>query len=234
MPVTVEEIHELFRRTLDGDYDDDGPWDAVHVLRRIGSRDVFDVAAQWCEADDPLKRARGADVIAQLGKTFEHPSNSFPHEAFTVISRMLRKETEIRPLASGIFAFGHLDDSSAVPFILRYEAHADPEVRYAVACALGSYPNDPDAIKTLAKLTADQDEDVRDWAAFGLGCSATQIQLRFGRPLRLGFPARMKTRVKKPLWRWPNAMIGGCCRLYFKCSARQNPAREPLRLLRSC
>jgi HEAT repeat protein len=38
-----------------------------------------------------------------------------------------------------------------------------------VACALGSFPNHPLAVQTLLILTRDPDEDVRNWAVFGLG-----------------------------------------------------------------
>jgi hypothetical protein len=55
-------------------------------------------------------RARGLDVTAQLGKTVEHPSNSFPEQAFSVASEVVQSETQIRALSSGIFALGHLDN----------------------------------------------------------------------------------------------------------------------------
>lgn len=164
-----DELQEVFARTLRGDYNDDQPWEAVRELRYIGTRDVLDIAAGWCHSADPLMRARGADVIAQLGKTGDHPSNNFPQEAFAVIAELVRRETEIRPLSAGIFALGQLDNSGAVPLVARYQAHPDPRVRYAVTRTLGSYPSDADSVAALLKLTADDDPDVRDWATFGLG-----------------------------------------------------------------
>lgn len=167
--MSVGELQRLFAQTLGGDYDDDQPWDAVRELRHLGTREVFEIASDWCQSADPLRRARGVDVIAQLGKTVEHPSNSFPEAAFSVASELVQSEVEIRPLSSGIFALGHLGNVGAVPLITRYQAHPNAEVRYAVACALGSYPNDAESIRTLLRLTADADPDVRDWATFGLG-----------------------------------------------------------------
>jgi HEAT repeat protein len=38
-----------------------------------------------------------------------------------------------------------------------------------VAFALGCFPNDPLSAEILLRLTQDTDEDVRDWATFGLG-----------------------------------------------------------------
>ena len=48
-------------------------------------------------------------------------------------------------------------------------AHGDDKVRFAVACALGSFADDTRAVQALTVLMEDHDEDVRDWATFGLG-----------------------------------------------------------------
>ena len=89
-------VEQLFAETLRGEYEDDAPWDAVHKLRRLGTRDVFEVAAQWCVSENPLKRARGIDVLAQLGKTALHPTNTFPDESYALILNAVNQETEVR------------------------------------------------------------------------------------------------------------------------------------------
>jgi HEAT repeat protein len=167
--VSSEELQRLFGRTLSGEYDDDQPWEAVRELHRLGTRDVFEIAAEWCRSADPLMRARGVNVIAQLGKTVEHPSNNFPQDAFFVIEELVRTETKIRPLSSGIFALGYLENSHAIQPVCRHQGHSSAEVREAVAFALGQYPNDTQSIAGLIALTADSCPDVRDWASFGLG-----------------------------------------------------------------
>lgn len=164
-----KDVDDLFAKTLIGDFDDHEPWDAVHALRRIGSREVFDQAAAWCLSDDPMKRARGVDVLAQLGKTAEHPSNSFPDESFQTVVHLLRREKELRPLGSAIYALGHLDNPLASPLVTQYQSHPDADIRHAVAFALGCFPNDPQAIQALLMLAQDPDDDVRDWATFALG-----------------------------------------------------------------
>jgi HEAT repeat protein len=164
----------LFAQTLMGDYEDEAPWQAVRTLRKLGTRDVFDFAAEWCKSPTPLVRARGIDVLAQLGKTVEHPSNSFPHEAYAIVSALAETETENRPLSSAVAALGHLDNEAAVPVIARFCSNPSQEVRFNVACALGSYPNDDVSVKTLLFLTQDADPDVRDWATFGLGVLSDQ------------------------------------------------------------
>ena len=65
MPIPA--IDELFAQTLSNDYEDEAAWQAVHTLQRIGTWEVFEKAAEWCQSNNALKRERGADVLAQLG-----------------------------------------------------------------------------------------------------------------------------------------------------------------------
>jgi hypothetical protein len=67
--MAVAQLDELFVQALPGAYDDDAPWEAVGKLRNLGTRQVYERAAEWCISSDPLKRARGADVLAQIGRT---------------------------------------------------------------------------------------------------------------------------------------------------------------------
>ncbi len=188
--MTAEEICEIFAKTLTGDYEDDAAWDAVRELHRIGSREVFNRAADWCKSDNPLVRARGIDVLSQLGKTADHPNNSFPEESYSLVSDLLKQERDVQPLASAIAALGHLDNPLAIPLITEHRAHPSAEIRFHVACALGSFPNDPRTTSTQLVLTDDTDEDVRDWATFGLGVlgDLDSIEIRDALFQRLGDP----------------------------------------------
>jgi HEAT repeat protein len=69
---------------------------------------------------------------------------------------------------STISALGHLNNAKAVPLILHYQDHPDQRVRFAVTFALGCFPNHPQSVQGLLKLSSDVDADVRDWAVFGL------------------------------------------------------------------
>jgi HEAT repeat protein len=162
-------VNELFARTLTGNYDDDLPWKAVHTLRRLGSRDVFNRAAEWCLSDVPLKRARGADILAQIGRTADNPVNNFLDESFSIVSNMLRSEKDPVPLVAAVHALGHIGDPLAIPLVVPHSLHLDVDVRFAVACALGNFANDGPAKDALLALMRDADEDVRDRATFGLG-----------------------------------------------------------------
>ena len=188
--MTAGEIDELFAQTLMGDYDDELPWKAVSALRRIGTREVFDRAAAWCKSANPMERARGASILAQLGRTGEYRTHNFPEESYLALSEMMQKEAELQPLSSAIHALGHLDNPAGIPLINSYQRHPEAEIRFAVACALGSFANDPEAIHALMILTSDADDDVRDWAAFGLGtlCDADSTEIRDAIFVRLNDP----------------------------------------------
>jgi HEAT repeat protein len=164
-----ERLDEIFTRTLSGDYDDEAPWQAVQTLRNMGTRAIFDDAAEWCRSESPLKRARGADILAQLGRSADHPVNNFSSESFSVVAELVSKEKDTLPLMSAIYALGHIGNPLAIPLMLGHRASVNPNIRLAVAFALGSFANSPTAIEGMLALTEDVDEDVRDWATFGVG-----------------------------------------------------------------
>jgi HEAT repeat protein len=168
------DINRLFELTLESAYEDDTPWEAVHELRRLGTQEVFDLAKEWCGSTEPLRRAMGLDVLAQLGKTAEHPHNTFPEESYSLITSLVVEENEPRPLASAVFALGHLGESRAVPLIAKLQTHPNSEIRFSVACALGNFPDEPVSVAALMRLMRDEHEDVRDWATFGLGVLGKQ------------------------------------------------------------
>jgi HEAT repeat protein len=163
------EVDALFAQTLEGDYSDDAPWQAVCTLHRIGTRQIFDKAVQWTQSAEPLLRARGIDVLAQLGKSSTRSTTRFPEESFDVVTKILLDEQELRPLNSAISALGHIGDPRAIPLVAAFHSHASAGIRFTVAFALGSFPDDALSVQTLLMLLEDADDEVRDWATFGLG-----------------------------------------------------------------
>ncbi len=170
---TQTEIEELFRQTLEGDYEDEddegGPWEAVSKLQAIASREVLDKATQWSRNNKPAKRRRGIDILAQLGHTKDHPEGVFNAERYTVVTGVLEDELDTQVIDSCLVALGHLGNPAAVPLILDHRSNTDPDVRFAVAFGLSSFADEPAAIRVLLELMEDSDPDVRDWATFGLG-----------------------------------------------------------------
>jgi HEAT repeat protein len=169
------EIEALFAQALLGDYEGEEAWAAVSALRRDGSREIFERAAEWCHSDNPLKRARAAAILCQLRRRDESldtdwsPDWMYRDESYPLVTGMLEKEQDPVVLDSAISALGHLADPKAVSLILGYQDHPNKDVRFAVAFALGCFPNDAQSVLALMKLTTDSDSDVRDWAVFGLG-----------------------------------------------------------------
>ena len=162
-------MDEVFDRMLTDDYDDESAWEAVRALQLVGSREVFDRAAAWCSSENPLKRARGADVLAQIGSTSEHPGNKFPDESFSVISALVKKEGDSLPLLSALCALGHIGSPLAIPLLLEHRHNPTTNVRFAVARVLGNFADDACAREALMAFMRDVDDDIRDWATFGLG-----------------------------------------------------------------
>jgi HEAT repeat protein len=167
--MVLSQIDSLFAQMLSGDYADDSQWAAVTALSRMGGREVFNRSAELCKSENPLARARGADVLAQLGKTSEQPTNNFPEESYLVVSSLLDCEKDALPLTSAISALGHIGNPLAIPLIVQHVCHPKPEVRFHVACALGTFADDTRTIKALLLLMDDGDPNIRDWATFGLG-----------------------------------------------------------------
>ena len=154
-------VAELVRASLrDNEH---AAWDAVGALHWRGTREVLNAARNLCRSDDPFRRARGADILGQLGI----PDRTFPNECFASLSDLLA-ESDDRVLFSVILALQHLDRIRAAPLVLPFMHHVNDNIRYAVAVALGSIESE-DAIEALLALMMDRDGEVRNWATFGLG-----------------------------------------------------------------
>src|ERR1700685_3889063 len=96
-------------------------------------------------------RARAADILCHLRRAPTQPDPPagmiptewmFRDDAYSLIAAMLKDEVGAQVLDSAVHALGHLWDVSALPIILRYQAHSIDEVRFAVSFALGCFPND--------------------------------------------------------------------------------------------
>lgn len=174
--MTTEELDNLFNETLLGDYDDDAPWNAVAQLRLSGDRYVFERAAEWCTSSEPMRRARGAAILCQLRSRTSPDPNSAPStepvfvdESLRILLRMIEVEVDETALGSVIAGLGHLNREEAIPIVDKYANHANENIRWDVASALGHFPDNPMAVVSLIALADDPNGDVRNWSLFGLG-----------------------------------------------------------------
>ncbi len=165
-------IRELFSRTLVGDEDDEGARNAVMELHLNGCREIFELAAEGLQSETPKVRSRASSILGQLlGQRDDDGQRQplFLEESHALLVQLLEREKEPQVLHAALCALGHLSVSGAVPVILRYQDHPDPQVRFGVAFALGSFGEDPDAALALRRLFKDSDAEIRDWSVFGLG-----------------------------------------------------------------
>lgn len=190
--MSPEEIEQTFAQTLTRDYDDEAAWEAVRTLHLTGGREVYERAADWCRSDNSLQRARGVDILGQLGRTAGSHSHDFPEECFSAVSNLLLREKESLPLLSALHALGHIGNALAVPLVMEHRFHASADVRRAVASALGNFASEQRAVGALMSLMQDSDEDVRDWATFGLGvqCELNSEEIRGALWQRMTDPSR--------------------------------------------
>ncbi len=149
---------------------DDAAWNAGKKLHRLGTQEVLYEAMRLTQSEDPYRRARGADILGQLGVQAGVASALFVSERLRSLLALLQDESDPLVLDAVIIALGHLRQPEGILAILPYCEHLDENVRYAVAWALpGGAGNHSGVIAALIRLMGDVDSDVRDWATFGLG-----------------------------------------------------------------
>jgi HEAT repeat protein len=157
---------ELVAATLVGEDDDDGAWEAIWALQERGDTSVFEAATALLGSASEKERGRGVDLLAQLGTP--NPSPALSASCADAIVGALAVETSPSVLHSMGVALGHLRDARAVAALIPFTRHPAPKVRLGVALGLAPHPA-PESVAALVTLSADSDDDVRDWATFALG-----------------------------------------------------------------
>lgn len=161
-------VEELFAATLDGEYDDERPWDAVNTLRSLGTSEIFQEAVKFCNSLDPIKRARGIDVMAQLGKKIKVEGPHFDERVSICLHHI--SDSNVLVVRAAAFALAHFGTEQCVKELMNLADHTDTVVREAAAFGLNGQP---EAAQSLIKLVEDEDDDVRNWATFSLGAITT-------------------------------------------------------------
>jgi HEAT repeat protein len=159
-------IPELVAAALAGDEEDQKAWDAIMALQRRGDVPVFEAATKLLGSLSDKERGRGVEILAQLGTP--NPSAELRAKCSDAILAALAGEQSPSVLHSIGVALGHLGDARAVAALLPFIDHRDPLVRFGVVLGLSPHPASA-AVEGLIQLSVDPDEDVRNWATFGLG-----------------------------------------------------------------
>jgi HEAT repeat protein len=164
-------VAELFAAALAGDYEDEEAWDAVSTLRMRGTAEVYEAALQLCSSDDAKSRARGLDVLGQLGAGKPDAERQHLHDCISGAIRHL-SDPDPTVVCSVAWALAHLNTKSAAAALIPLTGHKDQRVRHAVATALyGNRCASPGAVVAVLDLMQDPSNEVRDWATFALGQS---------------------------------------------------------------
>lgn len=157
---------ELVQSAL-AEQDDDARWELVCELQRRGSNVELALARDLL-AGGALEQVLACDILGQLGfSRRELGMPPFGVEAAQLIGRALQSSSHDVQQAA-VSAAGHLKWESLFPGVIALAHSASAEVRYAVAFALSGRTDD-DAVAALIRLSRDEDDDVRNWATFGLG-----------------------------------------------------------------
>lgn len=139
----------------------------------------FELIAEYMKADpasaaadgerflasaEPSTRALGADLLGQAATARPASATAI---ADLILDR-LAAETDAGALACAVYAIGHTLDGRARDAVMAFADHADKDLRFAVATTLPALDLDEPALEVLRRLSRDTDDDVRDWATFGL------------------------------------------------------------------
>jgi HEAT repeat protein len=155
----VHSVDELFAVVV-REQDDDSRWDAIQQLHALGTREVFERAAQLCRSAQPPERAAGADILGQL--------TAFSDEAMKILLTMV-DDAEHKVIEAVVHALGQRQDARTVDALARCAIHEASNVRWAVATALEDLIGDERAERVLLALMKDSDTSVRDRATFAVG-----------------------------------------------------------------
>ena len=162
---TAELIQEAMKYEAEEPHEDEYSVNMARlVLHYRATREVFDEAARLCRTDSSEEKIIGADILGQLGI----PERAFPKESLGVLLPMLEQEIDVDVLQAVAIALGHLRDPEAIPHLIKLKNHPDDRVRYGVVQGVLTY-EDGSAIEALIELSQDVDDEVRNWATFGLG-----------------------------------------------------------------
>jgi len=182
-------VPELFDETLTGDYDDESSCDAVWDLIRISTPEVFETAMRFCNSTEPLKKARGFNILAHFGCYMKDTNSSHLDERITIALEHLSDKSEI-VVESAAWALSHMKSERTKNGLLTLQHHTNADVRHAVAAGLAG-ENSPAAIDALIGLMHDSIDYVRDWATFSLGREYGEGNLMDSPKIREAFHDRL-------------------------------------------
>jgi HEAT repeat protein len=141
-------------------------WEAIGELHKRADLETLSAGKHLLHSDLAWHRARGADILGQLGSQ----AGSWSEERFEALATALLIEREMRAVHALIHAITHLHEPRSLPYLLPFIKSDSARVRRAVAMALNPTWGQP-AVSGLIELMSDQSALVRDWATFAFRTS---------------------------------------------------------------
>ncbi len=136
-----------------------------------GSPETLALAQRLSRSHSWRRRALGLHVAAQLRQRRQGAESGSVEYALEATQRLLLAglhDAHDEVVGAAVSGLGHRPHPEALAELVRLASHPSSDMRWHVAVALALYP-EPPAIDALLRLARDGDDDVRDWATFGLG-----------------------------------------------------------------
>ena len=152
--------------------DEDARYDAAaHIMKE--EPPALSVVTQWTKDTRPLLREMACYF---LGASSTEHKLYYPDSVPILMPLLEDEEQEVR--GSTAIAIGHHQNLETIPALIRCATDTSEDVRHDAAFALGEFYEStwekigtkykPDVEAALLRLMDDEDEDVRDWATFGI------------------------------------------------------------------
>jgi HEAT repeat protein len=156
----------------------DTPFEAAVLITRM-NRDLIDQAVELLSDAQANVRETACFIMGTQADVSDkaqlYCSEKFI-EGVRLIENLLASDRKYSVRAVAANALGRIGLASTLPSLIKAASERSCNVRFAVAYALGSFYDwdddlftyKPAVTETLLKLMDDADEDVRDWATFGI------------------------------------------------------------------
>ncbi|HZG94253.1 MAG TPA: HEAT repeat domain-containing protein [Mycobacteriales bacterium] len=175
-------VEDLVARAVDAyrALSDDGDLDPIWpLLNQAALRHDFalELASGLAAGTDPAERAVAGLLTGTVADGRER--GDWTDKAIQVCTDLLAGQPDNDVHWAVAHALGQMYDPRATTMLLGLVEHEDADVRFKVASGLphnfGEDGPDDEVVAALIRLSGDEDEDVRDWATFGLGSGIDSV-----------------------------------------------------------
>jgi HEAT repeat protein len=181
------------------DEDEERRDEAAFALHRLG-RPALERALELARDPRPLAREMACFVLGQVIEQAPAKGERWPEplrDGVPVLLQLLDSDPAEDVRAAAASALGHQRLPSTIPALCRAALDSSEEIRFGVTFALSSFYSSSwedaetavyrdQVCQTLLRLMDDPDDDVRDWATFGMhqgGHDTPEVRARFWKAL---------------------------------------------------